>query len=357
MKTSFLFKIALLFMSGCVLTSLSGCGGKPETTYDEADYEEATDLFSAPVQEPQVVTPDTVLAVVNGETVTAQRVETEVQNMLAASRRPMPPEQLKQQRPRLIRMALQNIVQRKVLLDESYEMFPEPLTSDVDQAISNIVAGLPKEQTLEGILSERQMTRADLRDNLERELRIRKVIDAVAEGMEKPADTVVRDFYEENQQRFMRPAQVTARHILIQVEEDDDAAAREAKKQKAQDLREQLARGDAEFETLAKEHSDCPSGERGGNLGAFRKGQMVPAFEQAAFTQEIGEIGPVVETRFGYHIIETLARTEEETMGYDAVKTNILQMLTSRNLQGAMESKIEELIGEADVEYHESFAP
>ncbi len=80
-------------------------------------------------------------------------------------------------------------------------------------------------------------------------------------------------------------------------------------KQQAEDIRLLLLDGE-DFAKLAKEHSACPSKERGGSLGTFAKGQMAQAFEQAAFTQPVGEIGPVVQTQFGYHIIKVTARDD-----------------------------------------------
>ncbi|WP_028117359.1 peptidylprolyl isomerase PpiC [Ferrimonas senticii] len=87
-----------------------------------------------------------------------------------------------------------------------------------------------------------------------------------------------------------------ALHILVKHEE------------KANDLLKQLEKG-ANFQTLAKKHSTCPSGKQGGSLGEFRKGDMVAQFDKAVFTGPILKpIGPV-KTKFGYHIIKVLYRT------------------------------------------------
>ena len=85
-------------------------------------------------------------------------------------------------------------------------------------------------------------------------------------------------------------------------------AANAEKKAKIEGLKKQLADG-GDFAELAKANSDCPSSQKGGDLGEFTRGQMVKAFEDAAFTQEIGKVGDIVETPFGFHIIKVTAKS------------------------------------------------
>jgi len=93
-------------------------------------------------------------------------------------------------------------------------------------------------------------------------------------------------------------AKAMARHILVDTEGE------------ALDLIQQLENG-ADFEQLAAEYSNCPSGQSGGDLGEFSQGQMVPEFDQVVFNEAIGEIHGPVATQFGYHIIEITSRTED----------------------------------------------
>ncbi len=88
---------------------------------------------------------------------------------------------------------------------------------------------------------------------------------------------------------------VKASHILVK----DEKAANK--------LIEKLKKGE-DFARLAKVHSSCPSGKKGGDLGFFSKGQMAKQFENAAFSQEIDEISKPVRTQFGYHIIKVTAK-------------------------------------------------
>lgn len=84
---------------------------------------------------------------------------------------------------------------------------------------------------------------------------------------------------------------VRASHILVDT------------KQEAESLKSRIDKGES-FETLAKEYSKCPSGQKGGDLGFFEKGQMVPEFEKAAFSLPVGKVSEPVQTQFGWHLIK-----------------------------------------------------
>jgi hypothetical protein len=103
---------------------------------------------------------------------------------------------------------------------------------------------------------------------------------------------------------------VHARHILVLVPAGSDESVKMQSLAEVERIRAALIAG-ADFEMTAKQHSACPSKERGGDLGSFRRGQMVKPFEEAAFSQKVGKIGPIVYTKFGYHIIQVLDRQHE----------------------------------------------
>ena len=99
--------------------------------------------------------------------------------------------------------------------------------------------------------------------------------------------------------------QVTASHILLMYKGSSRSTASRSKAEalaSIEALGQEIAEG-ADFAALARTHSDCPSGEDGGDLGAFSPGMMVPEFDKAAFALGVGEVSGVVETAFGYHLI------------------------------------------------------
>jgi peptidyl-prolyl cis-trans isomerase C len=89
----------------------------------------------------------------------------------------------------------------------------------------------------------------------------------------------------------------TARHILVETE------------QECEDLKKQIE-GGADFGEMAKEHSKCPSGQQGGELGQFSPGQMVQEFDEVVFSGDVGTIHGPVKTQFGYHLIDITSRSE-----------------------------------------------
>lgn len=102
------------------------------------------------------------------------------------------------------------------------------------------------------------------------------------------------------------PDQVQASHILLMYKGSARSTAtrsKEAALSQIQGIKQELD-GGSDFAALARKHSDCPSGQNGGDLGKFGRGQMVGPFETAAFGMNVGETSGVVETDFGYHIIK-----------------------------------------------------
>jgi hypothetical protein len=125
-----------------------------------------------------------------------------------------------------------------------------------------------------------------------------------AKNLRKPLSDLVKEIEKEEAET---PEEVSARHILISYEAAERSEATRSKeeaKKLAQKVLKEAKAEDADFAALAKKYSDGPSGEKGGDLGTFGKGQMAPPFETAAFALKVGEISEVVETKFGFHIIK-----------------------------------------------------
>lgn len=151
-------------------------------------------------------------------------------------------------------------------------------------------------------------------------------------------DDEVKKYYEDNKEAFGQPATVSARHILVETEE-------EAKKAKEEIASESISFGDA-----AMKYSMCPSNQQGGNLGEFSKGMMVPEFEEAAFTAEIGVVTEPVKTQFGYHLVLVDAKNEASIKSFDEVKDGVLNQLLQQNQHVKYDQMLKELENKYGVE-------
>jgi len=149
------------------------------------------------------------------------------------------------------------------------------------------------------------------------QLFMQQQVDALLADTSK-LDAQARSIYRANPSQFQLPEQVRVRHILLTVA--DDGADSDQVKAEAKKLREQLVQG-ADFATLARQHSkDKANAERGGDLGLFARGRMVPAFEDAAFAlNKPGELSAPVKTDFGWHLIELLERQPARQRSVDEV--------------------------------------
>ncbi|MEK9150425.1 MAG: peptidylprolyl isomerase, partial [Candidatus Desantisbacteria bacterium] len=144
------------------------------------------------------------------------------------------------------------------------------------------------------------------------------LIDPASYVSEEKAKTHYKDFKED----FKKPGPIRARHILIGVRQDASAQDDQQAKAKADSLLQQL-KGGADFAELASKNSNDASAARGGDLGTFTQGMMVPEFEKASFALEVGQTSEVVKTMFGYHIIKCEWKGEAIQQAYFEVREKI----------------------------------
>ncbi|MGB5158951.1 SurA N-terminal domain-containing protein [Desulfobacterium sp. N47] len=144
----------------------------------------------------------------------------------------------------------------------------------------------------------------------------------------KVDDNEVKEYYENNIDKFTNPETVEASHILCKIDEGANPAAVQAAKQKADNVFKMIKEGQP-FEELAKKYSDCPSKADGGHLGAFGKKDMVEPFASKAFSMKQGEISEPVLTKFGWHIIKVEKVNKEKMLVLKEAESEIRKKLIS----------------------------
>ncbi len=343
----------LLAAGALVVTLTAACGRAPDSALqDETDLSEATDLFDATPAPGVGAAPDMdrILARVDGQEITHADLMTEFNILATRMQGRVPPERMAQMQEEMVQGAMDNLIIKQLLLNQVEKEFVEVAEHEVDETIAMYRQQIPQGTTLEEQLAQINMSEAEFRENIKRDIRVNKLLESKVGDQMEPTDDEIAAFHEQHKaDYFAMPERVKASHILVSVGPDADADAREEALEKAQALREQLLEG-AEFAELAEAESDCPSSVQGGDLGTFVRGQMVPPFEQAAFNQPIGEIGEVVQTDFGYHIIQVAERHEPGTQALDDAKEQIAQFLLSQSREKALRVYVDQLREDAEIE-------
>jgi len=158
----------------------------------------------------------------------------------------------------------------------------------------------------------------------------------------KAEDKDIEKYYKENPDKYVTPAKVKARHILVDTQEE------------AEQLLEKIRAG-ADFAEVAREKSKCPSAQKGGDLGWFEKGKMDPAFEKAAFDLKKGEVSGVVKSSFGYHIIKVENTKAAKTKTLDQAKKSIERTMAKDLLEKQLADLRDKIKGEASVVVNEEY--
>ena len=148
------------------------------------------------------------------------------------------------------------------------------------------------------------------------------------------AEDDLRKYYTENEKRYSTPAERRASHILVKADKSAPAAEREKARAKAEGLLAEVKKNPASFADLARKNSDDPgSKDKGGDLDFFGRGAMVKPFEDAAFGLKPGEISGVVESDFGYHVIQVTGARGGDTKTFDQVRPQIEEELRKQQAQ------------------------
>jgi peptidyl-prolyl cis-trans isomerase C len=264
-----------------------------------------------------------VVARVNGEDVKKSELEMAIRSLEERARSAVPAEQ----RDAVYRQVLDRLIGFHLLVQEAKARKVVAPPWEVDSQVEQIKKQFPSEDAFKQMLQSRGVTAEQLRSDTAQTIAVNVMLKAELEPKVAVTADAGKKFYDENKARFRQDDSVHASHILIRTPENADAAAKAKAKSQADGLLAQITKG-GDFAGLAKQFSQDPgSAPNGGDLGFFSKGQMVPAFEQAAFGLKPGQTSGVVETPFGYHIIRVSETKAGRDLTYDEVKGQIDEYL------------------------------
>ena len=266
-----------------------------------------------------------------------------------ASGSPIPPAD----RPDVRSKLLENLIINKILLLKATPDDKTAITKLVDQEIAQARSNAPNPADFEERIKARGLTMAQVRDQeVDKQLAQRVLVHDLTNGI-TIADADVKTFYETNQAKFQLAERVRAAHILISTQDPltHEPLPADKKKEKlklATDVKARADKGE-DFTALVKQYTDDTASKDKGGEYTFKRGQMVPEFEAAAFSMKINQISDLVETKYGYHIIKLLEKLPATTVNFAKAESDIRNYLTEEQAKKGLKAYLEKIRASADV--------
>ncbi|HEX2644907.1 MAG TPA: peptidylprolyl isomerase [Thermoanaerobaculia bacterium] len=306
---------------------------------------------AAPAPTTPAVAPDkmpAVVAKVNGEEIKKDQLLDEANKLKAQLDQAGQGQQASS--PGFYREVLDGIIARTLLGQAAKSQGVTITDEEAKKEVDQLKSRFPNPEAFQQALTAQKMTEQGLLAEARRQMAVQKYVETKILNALTVTDAAAKDFYEKNKEQMKRPEQVHARHILIRVDPKATDADKQKAKAKAQDILARAKKGE-DFAKLASENSEDPGSKgNGGDLSWFSHGQMVEAFDKAAFALQPNQISDLVETQFGYHIIQTLERKPESVVPFEEAKARIEQYLKQRQTQEAVQARIQELRTQGKVE-------
>ena len=340
----------IVFQAGQALSEEAKTSPPKQETVTKTTDAAKTDATAKPVTEtkPDAVTknsPGDTIVKVNGTIITRAEMDRAMKVLSAQN-------QMGQQNP-ASKTAEDAVIEQLISAELLFQAGTKLGVADLDKQVADKVAqGKAKFKTdaeYENALKSAGLTPKSLEELLRKDIVINNLVVKEIVPKVTVSDADARKFYDENIDKFKRPEQIKASHILCKVDPKASAEDKKKAREKAETLLKEIKAG-KDFAELAKANSDCPSSKQGGDLGFFGKGQMVPPFESAAFALKPGEVSDVVETQFGYHIIKVAEKKDAGAAKFDEVKDRIQDYLKNMKIQKGVLDYIAQLKEKAKIE-------
>ncbi|PLX78849.1 MAG: hypothetical protein C0615_03160 [Desulfuromonas sp.] len=245
-------------------------------------------------------------------------------------------------------LAQEKLLARELIFQEALVYGIVATEEAIDEERAKIIANFPSEDefyaTLEkaGIdaMTYHRMLRQDISVNLMTEKKIADLPD--------PDKDAIKAMYDKHPEKMIRRGRVRASHILAKLREGEEEQALA----KIRELQQEVT--PENFAELARSHSDCPSSTAGGDLGWFRRGDMVKQFEEVAFSLKPGEISDIVATQFGFHLVMLLEREEDAPLSLEEAEPQIIKLLKEETSVNLLKQWVEELKERAEIEFFDN---
>ncbi|GAB6138285.1 peptidylprolyl isomerase [Halanaerobaculum tunisiense] len=320
--------VAVLFVAGSALVYLNTSGNQ------QANQAKAS---NRPV------------ATVNGEDINYQEFNSQLSQVMQQYQRSqgqVSADRILPLKSRVLKGAVERELLNQRAAEEGFKerITDEEVQTELDNYIEQMMqqASVSSEEELDKLLKKRGRSLADFKERVKGRVKevlaLRKLQNKITGDVEV-SESEIKEQYEK----------ITASHILFKTNNNQTA---EEAKAKAEKVLAKVKEGQ-DFAQLAKEYSEGPSADKGGQLGSFGRGKMLPSFEEKAFSLEVGEVSEPVKTKSGYHLIKVTDKQEAEGEEFEKKKKDIKQKLLQKKQKKVFSNWLEDAKEEAEITIHE----
>ena len=291
---------------------------------------------------------DILVARVNGTGISQERLERGFEEDLRQRKMHLlqirNPERLKAMR----RAVLDNLIEQELFWQEAQQAGTIATPEEVEAAYAATKAQFKNAEAFEQRIRAEGFTPESYRELVKRQVSASKYASGVAAKAAAVTDAEVHRFYVDNPDKFHRPEQVRARHIMVKVAKDASDAERAAKRARIEEILKQVRAGE-DFEQLARLHSEAPTKQWGGEMDPFGRGQVAKALEDAAFALSPGQVSDVLATPESFQILKVESRSEAITVSEESARERIRDYLQEIRARQAVAKEAERLRAAGDV--------
>jgi len=292
---------------------------------------------------------DRIVAIVNQEIITLSEVE----RMIGHLKEEIEGRNRLERRERiheLSRMALERLIEEKLIDQEAKRSGIKAAGKEIDGAIEEIKRrNSATQEEMERALAKEGLTLEAFKKDIEKKIIRTKVVQWAVKVEPNVGEKELKDFYLKNSDRYRTEESYRPGHILFKVPKE--AAPEEVReiRAKCQKVLGKIKAGE-DFGELAILYSEDISSKDRGDLGVFKKGELLPAFEKEALRLNIGEVSNIVRTDFGFHIIRLLDRRGGDPLPYEGVKEKVRQDYLEREFDKGLKQFLTTLRGKSIIE-------
>jgi len=302
--------------------------------------------FLAPLSAPRAEMVEEIVAKVNDDIITKSDLEGEEQATVSELYRRYTGDELDRQVRSARQSLLQRLIDRKILYHRAQRLYDMDKMSDSFLKEFKAQQQIKSDQELQKMLVQENMTLSELKARLVESFAPDQVVRYEVGDRVSVGDKEIEAYYDSHPEEFDVAGEVTIREIVVLAKPDE----MDAKRAQAASVRERAAAPGADFAKIAGEASDAGTKNAGGLLGPLKKGDLSKQIEDVAFALPVGEVGPVLEMPYGFHIVKVEKRADERKKPLDEVREDIRTKLENAKYREALKAFLEKARSEATVE-------